>query len=595
MPNMKNKKEIVNRQILREIIATFKWNYQYTKRYSGRIVLCLLLGLIATGLSLVSSVAFKFVIDSVVGKNLSGVRTAFAATVLLSLCNILINSLSSRISLRVNIRITNSMIADAFQAILNTRWEDISVYQTGDLLNRLHSDVRTVSGIIVSTLNSVLLSSAMMFGAFAVIVYYDPTFALLSLLSAPFLGIIYKLMMKRIHAFSMETKKIDSELMSFNAESLKNIQILKAFAIEPFRVYQLRRVQSRYEKVNMDFNKISLIVSAFMSILGMFTNYACYAWGIYRLWTGGITFGTMTLFLQLSSIFRSSFSSITGIVPNLVSASTSTSRIMEVMRLSRDEQPDAESSRKTMENCLRYGADIAFENVEVKYKNSDAIVENVHMLFDRNDTVALIGSSGSGKTTIFRALLGLIRPSGGKICVRIKADGFREIPVSEHTRSLFAYVPQGNTVFSGTIADNLRTVKPDANDPEIVDALKAACAYDFVAEMENGINTYVGENGIGISEGQAQRIAIARAIICGKPIILFDEATSSLDIETERNILQNVKNTKGNRICIFSTHRFGVLEICDKVYHVADHSIRPLTLAEARKICTETQNRPGED
>jgi ABC-type bacteriocin/lantibiotic exporter with double-glycine peptidase domain len=201
--------------------------------------------------------------------------------------------------------------------------------------------------------------------------------------------------------------------------------------------------------------------------------------------------------------------------------------------------------------------------------------------------VALVGLSGGGKTTIFRVLLGLIKAENGKAYINTPLPNYEQITISPYTRKLFSYVPQGNIIFSGSIADNIRIVNQNLTDEQIIKYLKLACAYDFVEPMPDGINSIIGENGFGLSEGQSQRIAIARAIACDAPIMLFDEATSALDAHTEKVVLNNISSLDGNHICIFSTHRFSVLDICDKIYHVANNSVTELTQKQAHDYCLD--------
>ena len=201
------------------------------------------------------------------------------------------------------------------------------------------------------------------------------------------------------------------------------------------------------------------------------------------------------------------------------------------------------------------------------------------------EIVALVGPSGEGKTTMIRLILGLIRPEKGQ-AVMIGADG-REVPMNAETRHLFAYVPQGNTILSGTIAENMRMVKEDATDEEIIEALKVSCAWDFVEKMPDTIHSKIGERGRGFSEGQAQRIAIARAVLRDAPILLLDEATSALDVTTERRVLRNIISQKPNKTCIVTTHRPSVLNMCQRVYRVMETKVTELSEEEAGKMAID--------
>ena len=225
------------------------------------------------------------------------------------------------------------------------------------------------------------------------------------------------------------------------------------------------------------------------------------------------------------------------------------------------------------------------KDVDFSYVQGKRVITESAFYAAPGEIVALIGPSGEGKTTMIRLILGLIRPEKGEVLLRTW-DG-KEFPMNVETRSLFAYVPQGNTILSGTIAENMRMVKETATDQEIIEALKISCAWDFVEKMPEGINSSVGERGKGLSEGQAQRIAIARAILRNAPILLLDEATSALDVATERNVLRNIVQKSPNKVCIVTTHRPSVLNLCQRVYRVLDTKVRELSEEESSQMAMD--------
>ena len=234
---------------------------------------------------------------------------------------------------------------------------------------------------------------------------------------------------------------------------------------------------------------------------------------------------------------------------------------------------------------VKDGFEIRMKDVNFSYAAEKKVITDSEFVAKPGEIVALVGPSGEGKTTMIRLILGLIHPQEGDVVMRA-SDG-KELSMNADIRHLFTYVPQGNTILSGTIAENMRTVKEDATDDEIIGALKISCAWDFVKDLEDTINSKVGERGRGLSEGQAQRIAIARAVLRDAPILLLDEATSALDVTTERNVLKNIVQQHPNKTCIVTTHRPSVLNMCHRVYRVMETKVTELSEEESSRMAMD--------
>ena len=419
-------------------------------------------------------------------------------------------------------------------------------------------------------------------GALAIILYYDPTMAILALISAPIMMIISKLLMTKMRYFNKKSREVSSEVMAFNEESFQNIQSIKAFDLIGHFNNKLINMQEKYKEVSLDYNKFSIATSSFMSVVGMMVSYSCFGWGVYRLWTGHITYGTMTLFLQLSGTLSSSFNALVGMVPSAISATTSAGRLMDFFRLPNEELLDDEEIQHIYNNTKDQGLTVELDDVMFNYDENKVVFENANIVANPGEIVALVGPSGEGKTTMVRILLALINIKKGKAVLR-DINGM-ECNISADSRRFFAYVPQGNAIFSGTIADNMRMVKEDATDEEIIHALEIACAFDFVKQLPEGINSTVGEKGIGFSEGQAQRISIARALLRKSPILILDEATSALDVYTERVLLRNIMDMGYARTCIVTTHRPSVLNLCDRVYKIDKSTVSEIDHKEVEQL-----------
>lgn len=552
--------------MLQEMYEETKWMYTYAKKYKFQIVFYIFLGVLTTVMGLASSVGSKYLIDAVTGQDSGNIALIALFIVAMGLFSIGINAITTMISARINIKVNNEIQAEVFDKILVADWISMKEFHSGDLLNRLNGDVNTVASSILSWIPSLITRSAQFFGILAIILYYDPTMAVIALGSAPVMLIVSKTLMKKMRDYNKRMRQVSSDVMSFNEESFQNIQSIKAFDLVGLFSKRLRDVQQNYKDVFLDYNKFSVYTSSFMSVVGMFVAYACFGWGVYRLWTGHITFGTMTLFVQLSGQLSSSFKSIVSLVPSAISATTSAGRIMEFFKIKDESELEDDKAKLIQNNTQGKGLSVVLDDVEFSYNKNKTVFQHADIVANPGEIVALVGPSGEGKTTMIRLLLGLINTKSGNASIR-DINGV-SCKISSATRRFFAYVPQGNTIFSGTIAENMRMVKQDATDAEIVEALKAACAYDFVNKLPDGINSKVGERGSGFSEGQAQRLSIARALLRKSPILLLDEATSALDVFTERQVLRNIMNMGYARTCIVTTHRPSVLTMCDKVYKI---------------------------
>ncbi|MDF2906415.1 MAG: ABC-type multidrug transport system, ATPase and permease component [Herbinix sp.] len=554
---------------------------QYAAKYWKAILFYIILGVIGTIMGLVGSISSKYLIDVVTGYDSTNIWIVITVLISMALGNIFIGSFANRISLKINIRVSNEMKQDVFNNILATEWEDLSAFHSGDLLNRLSSDVSQIAGSILGWIPSMITGCLQFIGTLAVILYYDSSMAIIGLISAPITLIISKLLMRRMREYNEKVRVLDSEMMSFHDETFGSLQSIKAFNLIGFFGERLKQMQEIYFKMTMDYNKMSLYVSVFLSLIGMIVGYATFGWGVYRLWSGAITYGTMTLFLQLTGSLSGSFGTLVGLISSTIGTTTSARRVMDIVQLPKEWSGNTEKGMQTKEMVKLPMLQLQLKNLGFQYKGREKVLSNINFSANPGELIAIIGPSGQGKTTFLRILLGLLRPGSGEALFIDNLGS--ECNISAETRGNFAYVPQGNTIFSGTIADNLRMVRREATEMELIGALRKACAYDFVKELPDGINTKVGEKGVGLSEGQAQRIAIARALLREAPILLLDEATSALDALTEQEVLHNIMNYDYKYTCIITTHRQSVLNFCDRVYRIESNTMFELSTATAMR------------
>lgn len=565
-----------------EIIDDWKWIFSYSKRYKGAIIFYTLLGIFSTSMGLVSSVASKYMIDIITGYQTSKLWIMIAITVGSAVFSLVFSNVINRVSAKLSIYINNDIQADIFDKIIDADWLEINKYSNGDVLNRFNSDVSTISSNAISWLPTIVIAVYNFIATFVVIWHYDKIMSLLAFASAPVMLLMSKFLISKQREYARKVKEMNSDMMTFEVETFYNFDTIKSFGISSLYGKKMREWQRKYKDVSLEYNMFSIKTGVFMSIMGMIVQYAAFGYCLFRLWTHDITYGTMTLFLQQRGNLNSAFNNVISIIPNFLNSSISAHRIRELAQLPK-EVHIAESSK--LDALAEHGFEVRMRDVDFSYVEGTRVITKSSFQACPGEIVALVGPSGEGKTTMIRLILGLIRPEAGQAVIR-GLDG-SEVEMNVETRHLFAYVPQGNTILSGTIAENMRMVKEDATDEEIIEALKVSCAWDFVGKMPETINSNIGERGRGFSEGQAQRIAIARAVLRDAPILLLDEATSALDVTTERQVLRNIISQRPNKTCIVTTHRPSVLNMCQRVYRVMETTVTELSEEEAGKMAMD--------
>ena len=542
-------------QVRKEI----RWLFQRGLRYRYMVTLVCVIGLVSTLMGLGSSVATKYMVDAVTGQT-SDLLLASVLMVIMTLGGFALQALASRISANVHVRVRNDSQGLTFGKILHAGWEALEPYRSGDLLHRLETDSNTVSDGVISFFPNLLTSVARFGGSLVIMLFYDPTMAVIALLGVPVTLLMSRYQIHKLRSHSVQMKELGSEVMSFQEDSFRNLTSIKAFSIVDHFEDEMRRLQGRYQDAFLSYNAHQIHMNTLFSLVSMLVTTGCFGWAVFRLWTGDITYGSMTMFLQLASSLRGSFSSLVSLAHSSINLTTSTGRLLAVEELppEKDEVPDGLSEEENLS--------IVMNQVDFRYNNGDIVLHPFDFSAKNGELIAITGPSGEGKTTLLRLILGLVEPCAGEALV--VGDSGNQYPISAGTRGVFAYVPQGNSVFAGTIAQNLRLVAPEATDQELEQALKIACAYDFVSQLPMGLNHHLGAGDRGISEGQAQRLAIARALLRKAPILLLDEATSALDVDTERQLMDNLRSSGIINTCVLVTHRPSSASFCNRAYEI---------------------------
>ena len=452
-----------------QVWQELRWINAYSRRYWWAIAWYILLGILGTGLTLGASVVSKDIIDIVTGYQTGYAVQAAVIYVVMQLTTIGLKAITDRISAKVQLRVSQELRAEVFHKIMRAQWEPLSAYHSGDLLTRSSRETDTVAGSVMSWIPSLVVNSLQFVATFLILFWFDKTLALLALASAPItLGVSW-ILAKQIRKHSKQVRKIGSETTAFHTEAFRNIRFIKAFhAVDTYRE-KLDRLQKKQKEATLEYNHFSVITSSFMSLLGVVVGGVCFLWSAYRLWGNHITFGQMTLFLQLSGSLSGAFGALVALVPAAISAATAAGRIMEITQLPAEEITD----QAQVDHILQTGSgvEIKAENVSFTYRFGKEVLQNVEIRAEAGEILAVVGPSGGGKTTLLRMLLGMMKPQEGSIQL-VGGDPAITLTASPSTRRLFAYVPQDNTLFSGTIAENLRILNPEATDEMLEEALR---------------------------------------------------------------------------------------------------------------------------
>ena len=580
-------RERIKEEMLRDMWRQTLWIYEYARLYWKQMIFYTLLGLAGTLVSLISSLISRDMVDIITGQQAGLLARTFCLYIGFSVGNVLISQISNYFANKISISVDNAIKADIFEKMLLTDLESIQNYHTGDLLTRWSSDASNISSGVLNWIPNLVIYTVRFVSTFAVVFYHDPMFALLALIGMPVSMLMSKTLLRRMKGNNERSAAMSAKMSGFNQEAFSNIQTIKAFDLIHFYTDRLKTLQKDYISMRLEFQRMSILTSVLMSIVGFIVSYSCYGWGIYRVWSNAISYGTMTMFLSLSGTLTSSVNSLTSLIPSAISLTISAGRLMDIVEMPQEDYSQDHAVKLFEKQHKTSGIGLTMKDLSYTYHSGTEVFAHASMEAYPHEIIALVGPSGEGKTTMLRLILSLLRAQSGEFQICAGSDHNQKLNMSPSTRKLFSYVPQGNTMFSGTIAENMRNVKPDATDDEIIEALKLSCAWDFVEKLPNGIQSVVKERGGGFSEGQAQRLSIARALLRKSPILLLDEATSALDVATERKVLKNIMQDTYPRTCIVTTHRPTVLNICTRVYAIRDKRCEVLDEAEIEKMVKE--------
>ena len=579
---------------IKEFIDDWKWIFSYSKKYRWIVIFYAFLGILNSTMSIGTAYVGRIMINIIVGQQQEKLWILIAAMVGMLILSLVFSSVSSYINARISIYVNNDMQAGIFERIMDARWKELSSYPSGDLLNRFNGDVGTIASNAISWIPNLIVNIYTFIVTLVVLWRMDFGMALIAFISAPFLLGLSRFIMRKMKEYRKRVLELNSQMMSFEVETFYNFEMIKSFGIFGYYSRKLKGWQQKYKQFNLDYNKFQIKSNILLTLVSTIVSFAAFGYCLYRLWTGQIMYGDMTFFLQQRSALSSRFNNLVGTIPGMINSAVSAHRVRELMDLPREEHdPDRVTY---LEERTGKGIKVHVNDVTFGYDERVNVYEHSELHISSGEIVALMAESGGGKTTLIRLLLGMLEPDSGK--VTLQSGSGEEFPVNSDLRKFFAYVPQGNTMFSGTIAENMRMVNEEATDEDVISALKTACAWDFVETLPEGINSTLGERGRGLSEGQAQRISIARALLRNAPILLLDEATSALDRDTEEQVLHNIMSSHPDRLIILSTHRPAALKLCNHIYKISGGKISETTIEEAmemQSILTENKTSNTQD
>ena len=535
------------------------WLWNVAKGNRLQTTLNAIIGILDVTISLLTVYAMRHAID-VAAHDVEGDliwAICFIGIITIADFSLIISSIWVRSIL--GIKAQNRMQQRMIERVIRSEWQSKATHHSGDIMNRLEGDVGTVVGFLTETLPSALSTLLLFTGAFVYLYSMDSMLALITIAIVPLCIVMSKFYVRKMRKLNRIVRDSDSQIQSVMQDIVQHMLVIKTLESDKLMVSRLKNSQQELHD-NIVRRTIFSVMSNLTVNLGFSISYLfTFAWSAFRLSAGTLTFGGMTAFLQLVSRIQGPARSLAKLIPSSVAVLTAAERLMELEDIPEEKDGDAIE--------IEAPCEIKLENVSFRYENDSPLVfDNFSYTFPAATATAVVGETGAGKTTLIRLLLALSHPTEGRVTIASAKHPERRDVMTHLHRCNFVYVPQGNTLMSGTIRENLLLGKPEATEEQITEALHQSCA-DFVMSLPDGLDTMCSEQGGGLSEGQAQRIAIARALLRDRPVMLFDEATAALDPETERQLLQNIMQTKQKTI-IFITHRMAVCDYCQNVLHI---------------------------
>lgn len=548
--------------------SSIKWLMKNTAGQRLKMWVLIISNIVFSALSVAFAFAVKGVIDGATStdseagrKTLIASALALVTIVLLQfLFRVLINGLTEHIKGKLEM----SLKSDIFGQILEKKYDKINGYHSGELMTRLSADVNVISDGVTSIVPSVVAAVARLLCAVAALIYLDWIFAVAFSVAGIMVFTVIGLLRGKLKSLHKKAQETEGRTRSFMQECIENLLAVKVFSANHKVEEKSDGLQQENFRIKMVRKNYSVIGHATYNFIFSAGYLFALVYGAVKILDRSMTYGALSAILQLVNNVQVPFASLSNVVPKFYSMLASAERLMEIENIEREPVCKLIDRDSLYSEC----DGICFDGVSFSY-GRDVVLSGCNARVDKGDFVAVTGASGIGKSTLLKLMLGVYKPDGGAVYL---TKGNEKIELDNSTRPLFSYVPQGNMLFSGTLKDNVTFIVGDAGEEEIARALEISCADRFVSELPEGLDTVVGEKGVGLSEGQIQRIAIARAVLSDAPVILLDEVTSALDEETEKAVLANLKTLEGRTVIIIS-HKKAALSVCNKSLQIKNKKL----------------------
>ena len=541
--------------------AVLRWIYNRSKRYIPSVLVISLLAafisVLFVGLALVS----KTVLEIATGDQSGNLLNYGVLLSIFVILQVVCSGVESYLKARASGKFIIGLRKYLFEQIGVKKYSEISKHHSGDLLNRITGDVEVIQSFVVGTIPSAVSMVTKIIGCVAALIWLEPKVAILVLLVGILVPAFGRLLSKRFRLLHKEVQRSEGLSRSFMQECFMNLSVMKTFKSTKAITDRLDDYMAQNYRFKIKRSVVSIGIHLGLYSLFTIGYYAVLVWGAMQIANPEVafTFGTLTAFMQLISQLRMPLQNVSGLIPQYYSCIASAERLMEIEVIDNEKAALSYEQLKKCDNEFKY---ILGDKVCFSY-GDDNVLNNCSFKIDRGSMTAIMGESGTGKSTLFKLLLSLYQADSGSITFN------GDTAVDAAVRGMFAYVPQGNMIISGSIRENIAMCNPDISEEEIIKACKIAEIYDYIEALSNGIDTILSEKGSGLSEGQLQRIAIARAIVAQSPILLLDEATSALDKPTEAKVLKNIKDM-ADKTVILVTHRTSNLNLCDNIINLSE-------------------------
>ena len=542
---------------MKGILKYVRWLWSHSVGARASILVNILLGTLTVGLNLLFIFLCKRLVDIATGvvAGSLGEYTVFVLAVVV--LRLVVSTINVRVENLTNSKMNFIIRKGLYSNLLYAEWLGKEKRHTGDTVNRLESDVSTVTNVIASDFPQIFTTLVQLVAAIVFLCTMEWRLAALLVLITPLFILFSRIFVRRLREMTRGIRETESEVQSHLQESLQHRMVIQSMENEGRMEDRLDDLQDREYGQIKERTRFNVIARSMVGAAFSFGYIAAFLWGVYGISKGTLTYGVMTAFLQLVGQVQRPLVNLTRQIPGLIYSSTSIDRLMEMEDAPKEVAGDPVR--------LAGPAGIRVENLDYRYPDGKRmILKDLTFDFPPLSRTAIVGETGAGKSTLIRLMLALLKPVGGRV---VLYDEAQETPASAATRCNLVYVPQGNTLFSGSVRENLLMGKPDATEDEMKAALETAVA-GFVYSLPDGLETRCGEGGSGLSEGQSQRIAIARGLLRPGSILLLDEFSSSLDPETEQKLMDNLTKKAAGKTMIFITHRERIAQLCERTCRI---------------------------